>query len=163
PARYFGVRDRPIEITLRGTEEMEAAGWHRILEDTLGELTIRVLARRGLTEDRARGVADGWGGDRLRALVRGDELLLVWVTSWAPRASSGRPARSPGSSGRDVPPTWCCSTGTSSAPSRRTRACSAASSRASNVRGWCRPTPQRSTGRSSVWRGRAAAAGSSSA
>ena len=82
PARYFGVRDRPIEITLRGTEEMEAAGWHRILEDTLGELTIRVLARRGLTEDRARGVADGWGGDRLRALVRGDELLLVWVTAW---------------------------------------------------------------------------------
>jgi len=76
------VRDRPIEITLRGTEEMEAAGWHRILEDTLGELTIRVLARRGLTEDRARGVADGWGGDRLRALVRGDELLLVWVTAW---------------------------------------------------------------------------------
>src|SRR5439155_509077 len=47
-----------------------------------GELTIRVLARRGLTEDRARGVADGWGGDRLRALVRGDELLLVWVTAW---------------------------------------------------------------------------------
>jgi len=82
PARYFGVRDRPIEITLRGTEEMEAAGWHRILEDTLGELTIRVLARRGLTEDRARGVADGWGGDRLRALVRGDDLLLVWVTAW---------------------------------------------------------------------------------
>jgi len=82
PARYFGVRDRPIGIALRGTEEIEAAGWHRILEDTLGELTLRVLVRRALTQDRAVAVADGWGGDRLRALARGDDLLLVWMTAW---------------------------------------------------------------------------------
>src|SRR5437667_432318 len=82
PARYFGVRDRPFEIALHGTEEMEAAGWRRVLEDTLGELSIRILARRARTEDAAAAVADGWGGDRLRALARGDELVLVWATAW---------------------------------------------------------------------------------
>jgi len=82
PARYFGVRDRPIGISLRGTEEIEAAGWRRVLEDTLGELTLRVLVRRALGQDRALAVADGWGGDRLRALARGDDLLLVWMTAW---------------------------------------------------------------------------------
>jgi len=82
PARYFGVRDRPIGITLGGTEEIEAAGWRRVLEDTLGELTLRVLVRRALTQDRAVTVADGWGGDRLRALARGDDLVLVWMTAW---------------------------------------------------------------------------------
>ncbi|TMA39439.1 MAG: hypothetical protein E6J79_03255 [Deltaproteobacteria bacterium] len=82
PARYFGVRDQPIGIALRGTEEIEAAGWHRILEDTLGELTLRILVRRALTQDRAVAVADGWGGDRLRALARGDDLVLVWMTAW---------------------------------------------------------------------------------
>jgi len=82
PARYFGVRDRPLEISLGGTEETEAAGWRRVLEDTLGELTIRVLARRARTEEAAAAVGDGWGGDRLRALRRGDELILVWLSAW---------------------------------------------------------------------------------
>ncbi|TMA58776.1 MAG: hypothetical protein E6J75_04575 [Deltaproteobacteria bacterium] len=82
------MRDQPIGIALRGTEEIEAAGWHRILEDTLGELTLRILVRRALTQDRAVAVADGWGGDRLRALARGDDLVLVWMTAWDTRADA---------------------------------------------------------------------------
>jgi hypothetical protein len=82
PGRYFGVRDRPATITLGGTEALEAAGWTRILEDTLGELLVRVLAGRAFAADRAAQVADGWGGDRLRALARGHELALVWMTAW---------------------------------------------------------------------------------
>jgi hypothetical protein len=82
PARYFATRDRPVTIALGGTEALERAGWTRILEDTLGELQIRVLAARSLPPERAAGVADGWGGDRLRALARGAELALVWMTAW---------------------------------------------------------------------------------
>ena len=82
PARYFATRDRPVSIALGGTEALEAAGWRPILEDTLGELQIRVLAARALPADGAARVADGWGGDRLRALARGDDLVLVWMTAW---------------------------------------------------------------------------------
>jgi hypothetical protein len=82
PARYFATRDRPATITLGGTEPLESAGWSRILEDTFGELQIRVLAGRFLPADRAERVADGWGGDRLRAFGRGDEVALVWMTAW---------------------------------------------------------------------------------
>ncbi len=82
PARYFATRDRPVPIALGGTETVEAAGWRRVLEDTLGELSIRVLAGRSLPADRAARVADGWGGDRLRAFARGDDLTIVWMTAW---------------------------------------------------------------------------------
>ncbi len=83
PLRYFnGQRDEPIEIALGGTEGLERDGWTRVLEDTLGELDVRLLAGRFLPAPRAASVADGWGGDRLRALARGDELVLVWMTAW---------------------------------------------------------------------------------
>jgi hypothetical protein len=82
PARYFDVRDHPVDVTLGGTQALEAAGWRRVLEDTVGELQMRVLAGRTLAQDRAVDVAEGWGGDRLRALQRGDALVLVWLTAW---------------------------------------------------------------------------------
>ena len=82
PARYFATRDHPVAVTIGGTETLEAAGWHRIFEDTLGELPIHVLAATKFPEERAARVADGWGGDRLRALARGDDLTLVWMTAW---------------------------------------------------------------------------------
>ena len=82
PARYFATRERPRAIRLGGTEPLEAAGWVPTLEDTLGELQLRVLARHALPAERAASVADGWAGDRLRAFGRGDALLLVWMTAW---------------------------------------------------------------------------------
>ena len=89
PARYFAARDRPVTITLGGTDRLERAGWKTILEDTLGELQIRVLAERALGRDGAARVADGWGGDRLRALSRGPDLALVWMTAWDSPGQAG--------------------------------------------------------------------------
>jgi hypothetical protein len=53
-----------------------------VLEDTLGEVYVRVIAERTLPRERAAAVAEGWGGDRLRALARGDEMVIVWMTAW---------------------------------------------------------------------------------
>jgi hypothetical protein len=82
PARYHATRDRPVAIALAGTDLLEAAGWTRTLEDTIGELQLRVLARRSLAPADAAQVADGWDGDRLRAFARGTDLVLVWMTTW---------------------------------------------------------------------------------
>jgi len=89
PQRYYDDRDRPIVVTLRGTDRLEATGFTRILEDTIGELGIRVLATRALPAERAVLVAAGWGGDRLRALQRGADLVLVWMTAWDSPADAG--------------------------------------------------------------------------
>jgi hypothetical protein len=82
PARYFGHRDVPVAVAVGGTEPLEAAGFRRVFEDTVGELYVRVLARRTLSADDADRIADGWGGDRLRALARREDLVLVWMTAW---------------------------------------------------------------------------------
>jgi hypothetical protein len=82
PERYFDARDQPTTIALGGTEPLERQGWTRVLEDTLGELDVRVLANRAFDPQRAVAIAAGWDGDRLRALVRGDELAIVWLTAW---------------------------------------------------------------------------------
>ena len=82
PARYFDTRDLPVVITLAGTEALERDGWSRALEDTLGETYVRVIAERTLPPDRAAAVAEGWGGDRVRALARGEQMVIVWMTAW---------------------------------------------------------------------------------
>jgi hypothetical protein len=82
PARYFETRDAPVAIALGGTEALVRAGWTPVLEDTLGEVFVRVIAERTLPRERAAAVAEGWGGDRLRALASGDEIVIVWMTAW---------------------------------------------------------------------------------
>src|SRR5205814_2410739 len=48
PPRHYDHPDRPAVVTLRGTDRLEATRFTRILEDTIGELGIRVLATRAL-------------------------------------------------------------------------------------------------------------------
>jgi hypothetical protein len=82
PEKYFDARDRPVAITIGGTEALERDGWTLAMEDTLGELDIRVMVGRDGDAFRAAGVAAGWGGDRMRAYVRGDDVAIVWLTAW---------------------------------------------------------------------------------
>jgi hypothetical protein len=82
PERYWAERDRPTVVTLGGTADLERAGWTTRLEDTLGELDVAILASRVLTPGEAADVAAGWDGDRLRALQRGTQWVLVWMTTW---------------------------------------------------------------------------------
>jgi hypothetical protein len=86
--KYFEARDRPIEVALGGTEEREREGWTRVLEDTFGELDVRVLAGRVFDPQRAGAIAAGWGGDRVRALARGDQLTIVWLSAWDSEADA---------------------------------------------------------------------------
>jgi hypothetical protein len=90
PEKYFGARDQPATIALGGTEGLERRGWQRILEDTFGELDLRVLAGRAFDPADAADIAAGWGGDRCRALGHGDELAIVWLTTWDTPADAVR-------------------------------------------------------------------------
>jgi len=82
PERYFDRRDPPISVTVGGTASLERAGFVPAMDGALGEFHVRLLAGRALPASDAARVAAGWGGDRLHALVRGPEIVLVWMTAW---------------------------------------------------------------------------------
>ncbi len=88
PEKYFDHRDPPIDVTIGGTDELERRGWTRVFEDTFGELDTRVLAGRVFDPVRAAGIAAGWGGDRVRALARGQDLVIVWLSAWDTEADA---------------------------------------------------------------------------
>ena len=79
--KYFDERDPPAQITLGGTDELERRSWTPIVEDTLGELDVRILLAT-VAPQTAAGAAAGWAGDRFRALARGDDVTVVWLTVW---------------------------------------------------------------------------------
>lgn len=56
--------------------------WSVVEEDSLGELGIRVFLRHHGAHDVANRTADGWDGDTLVTLKRGDRGALVWISVW---------------------------------------------------------------------------------
>ena len=82
PEKYFDARENPRTVTLGGLDELEKRGWTRVLEDTFGELDTRVLFGRVVDPIRAVAIAAGWGGDRCRVLVRGDAMIVAWLSVW---------------------------------------------------------------------------------
>ncbi len=83
PEKYFVRPENPTRVHVGALAPYFRGGeWQLAEEATLGELTIRLLAERYLARPAAAEVAAGWDGDRLVALGRDDELVLVWLTSW---------------------------------------------------------------------------------
>lgn len=82
PERYFDRRDEPTLVAFPAHGPLERSSHRLILCDTLGELNVRVLARRTLPDAQAVRVAEGWDGDRLGAWRRGDQVVVAWMTVW---------------------------------------------------------------------------------
>lgn len=82
PERYFDRRDQPSTVSFAKSGPLASSGYRLILSDTLGELDIRILARRTMPDAQANRVAAGWDGDRLGAWRRDDQLVLAWMTVW---------------------------------------------------------------------------------
>lgn len=82
PERYFDRRDQPTPVVFAPNGPLEQSGHRLVLADTLGELSVRVLAERTLPAAQAARVADGWDGDRLGAWQRGDQIVVAWMTVW---------------------------------------------------------------------------------
>jgi hypothetical protein len=82
PEKYFATRDAPRIVTLGGTTTLERQGWSRILEDTFGELDVRVLIGVANDQAHAADVAAGWDGDRCRVLERNGALTIIWLSVW---------------------------------------------------------------------------------
>lgn len=83
PEKYFVRPENPTRVQVGALAPYFRHGeWQLVEEATLGELTIKLLAERYAAPAPAAAVAAGWDGDRLLALTRDDELVLVWLTAW---------------------------------------------------------------------------------
>jgi hypothetical protein len=82
PEKYFVRQENPVRVLVGAMAPYLRGEWQLAEEATLGELTIRLLGERFFERPRAAAIAAGWDGDRLMALSRGEDLVLVWLTSW---------------------------------------------------------------------------------
>ncbi|MGB8329686.1 MAG: hypothetical protein WCE62_06120 [Polyangiales bacterium] len=81
PEKFF---DREVGETIEipDDEDLLAAGFKRIEEDTLGELELSVYLGQTRASGTDEAAAAGWAGDRLAVYVRGEEAAVIWWTTW---------------------------------------------------------------------------------
>jgi len=78
PERYIH-RDLPVRIV----PPDKPAGREILLQNTLGELGVRIVLESHLGKDWPRAAAVGWDGDRILLLANGDDdPILAWLTTW---------------------------------------------------------------------------------
>ena len=81
PEKYF-AREPGEAIQIPDNEAVLAAGFKRIEEDTLGELELSVYLGQPLPSGTDDEAAAGWGGDSLAVYARGQDVAVIWWTTW---------------------------------------------------------------------------------
>jgi hypothetical protein len=85
PGRYL-ARDHPTTIVLGEAPP----GYRVLLANTLGELGLSIVLAGHIVEEKAQAAADGWDGDRILLLARGEEPpVLVWYTTFDSAEDAG--------------------------------------------------------------------------
>ena len=91
PAKYASG-EKPVPVALpAGLAGRLGAGWSLAMEDTLGELQLRVLLQTANDTPTATAAASDWGGDRV-GLYRGPDgaWAIVLATAWDTPAAAAR-------------------------------------------------------------------------
>jgi hypothetical protein len=81
PEKYF-AREPAEAIEISDNEDVLAAGFERVEEDTLGELELGVYLGQGHPSGTNEEAAAGWAGDHLAVYRRGKAAAVIWWTTW---------------------------------------------------------------------------------
>jgi hypothetical protein len=82
PTLYFDHLTRPLHISVDGYQK-QLAGWNKVLEDTYGELALRLIMQMSFGRDSAQvEVARRWAGDRMVVLSRGNQQTVIWIVAF---------------------------------------------------------------------------------
>ncbi len=82
PHKYIQGLDPPLAVTFPAEPPANLKDWTLVKENTLGELSIRVLLSDTVSKSTANEAAKGWGGDRYRVYEKDGTIRLIWVTEW---------------------------------------------------------------------------------
>jgi hypothetical protein len=82
PTLYFDHLKHPLQIKVRGFEKI-LAGWHKVLNDTYGELAMRLILQMEFGRDATQvEVARRWTGDQMVVLTRGKDQTVIWMVAF---------------------------------------------------------------------------------
>jgi len=82
PSLYFDHLTHPVRISIDGYQK-PLAGWNRIIEDTYGELALRLIMQTSFGRDSSQvEVARRWAGDRMVVLSRGKDETVIWMVTF---------------------------------------------------------------------------------
>jgi hypothetical protein len=91
PEKWLSTRDDPVAITFPDTASAPALeGWTLLDSNVVGEFQLRIIFDEFGMSDRSTAAAAGWDGDRYAVFERGDELLLLFYTSWDSEAEASQ-------------------------------------------------------------------------
>jgi hypothetical protein len=76
-------RDDPVRIDFPDFDDSELLeGWTMLDSNVVGEFQLRIVFNEFEMAGRSADLAAGWDGDRYAVFERGEELLLLWFTTW---------------------------------------------------------------------------------
>ncbi len=83
PAKYL-AHEKPIDVSMpTDLPSILGTGWRSDLQDTLGELQLRIWLQAAVPAVTATEAAAGWGGDRIELLTGPDAAWAVVLrTAW---------------------------------------------------------------------------------
>jgi hypothetical protein len=82
PTLYFDHLTHPIRISVAGYEK-QLAGWNKVLEDTYGELALRLIMQTSFGRDSSEvEVARRWAGDRMVVLTHDADESVIWIIAF---------------------------------------------------------------------------------
>jgi len=82
PKRYLDGHPDPPPVRLPANLSA-LEGWQFVIEEVLGAFTLNALLEPVIGPEEARGLVEGWTGDRYRLYERGGKRLLLLKTRWA--------------------------------------------------------------------------------
>jgi hypothetical protein len=82
PSLYFDQPTHPVRIKIEGYEKT-LAGWNKVVEDTYGELALRLIMQMSFGRDSSQvEVARRWAGDRMVVLNRAKQQTVIWIVAF---------------------------------------------------------------------------------
>jgi hypothetical protein len=83
PEKYFFSRDDPTTVTLADISRSLGEDWRKVLENVMGEFSIRLLFETHLDPERAVKASTGWEGDSFHLYVNDAEgYVFLWQSIW---------------------------------------------------------------------------------
>jgi hypothetical protein len=83
PGLYFDHPTLPADIRLSGYQQL-LPGWTNADDNTLGQLLLSVILKRGLGEKAPQvRLAENWAGDRMITMRNGTALTIIWYLVFA--------------------------------------------------------------------------------
>ena len=88
PEKFFVRQEKPLRLFPWGL--IRRMNYSAVVEQTIGESSLRGLLEAALGRKEAMAIASAWRGDQLLAFAEAGNLITAWISSWASDQDAGQ-------------------------------------------------------------------------